>query len=200
MKAKYLLIDFENVQPRSLDVLNGNSFKVKLFVGASQTKVALDLASALQGLGKDAEYVQISGNGRNALDFHIAYTLGELAAQQVEADFYVVSKDTGFDPLMKYMTGKGIRVQRIRDIADMPVPGGPKGKSLEERVEVIVGNLKSRGSGRPRKVRTLKNTINALFGKALPQSEILELVGVLEREGYIAVEGESVSYHLQGAS
>lgn len=196
MTEKYLLIDFENVQPRSLKALQRHAFKVKLFVGANQTKVSLGLASALQLLGEDAEYVQISGSGRNALDFHIAYTLGELAARQRDALFYVVSKDKGFDPLIKYLKGKGIRADRIRDVADIPLPGGPKGKSPEEKVEAIVANLRSRGAGRPRKVRTLRNTVNALFGKALPESEISDLIRVLEREGHIAVEGESVSYHL----
>jgi len=199
LKANYLLIDFENVQPRGLSALHGHSFKVKLFVGHNQTKVSLDLASALQALGEDAEYVQITGSGRNALDFHIAYTLGELVAEHRDAVFYVVSKDTGFDPLLRHLKAKGIRVHRIKEVADIPVLRGSKDKTLEQKLDVIVANLKSRGSGRPRKVRTLKNTVNALFGKGLPDSEVSALVKALERNEYISVAGESVSYNLQGA-
>ena len=62
----------------------------------------------------------ISGNGRNALDFHIAFHLGELATREPHASFQVVSKDTGFDPLLAFMKEKGITVRR--SIADEPVP------------------------------------------------------------------------------
>jgi hypothetical protein len=33
----------------------------------------ISLAKALQVLGKHGEYIEISGSGQNALDFHIAY-------------------------------------------------------------------------------------------------------------------------------
>ena len=114
--------------------------------------------------------------------------------------FFVVSKDTGFDPLLKYMRAKKIRVQRIKDIASIPILHGAKNKTLTEKVEVVVANLKSRGTGRPRKVRTLKSTINALFGKALSESEISELVKSLEKGRHITIDKESVSYQLRGAT
>ena len=45
MKTHYILIDFENVQPKNLAILNGHPFKVLVFVGANQTRVPLELAS-----------------------------------------------------------------------------------------------------------------------------------------------------------
>jgi len=39
MRINYVLIDFENVQPESLAVLQQDHFKVMVFVGANQTKV-----------------------------------------------------------------------------------------------------------------------------------------------------------------
>ena len=78
--TNYVLIDFENVQPANLGVLKHAGFKVLVFVGAQQTKVPFDLASAMQALGDAASYLKISGSGRNALDFHIACYLGELVA------------------------------------------------------------------------------------------------------------------------
>ena len=81
MKTNYILIDYENVQPKSLAVLKGHDFKVIVFVGANQTKIPIDLAKAMQALGSSGEYIIISGNGPNALDFHIAYYIGELAAK-----------------------------------------------------------------------------------------------------------------------
>ena len=100
MKTKYLLIDYENVQPKNLSLLNGIPFKVWIFLGSHQTKIPVELVKNLQDLGKDVEYVQISGNGSNALDFHIAFTIGELSQSDPGAYFYIVSKDTGFDRLI----------------------------------------------------------------------------------------------------
>lgn len=107
MKTNFVLVDFENVQPKNIDELNGRSCKIKIFAGASQSKVPLALASSLRVLGADAEYIQIDGNGKNALDFHIAYYIGRLAAQNSDASFYVISKDAGFDPLIKRIVGRG---------------------------------------------------------------------------------------------
>ena len=73
MPSNYVLIDFENVQPKNLELLEGHPFKVLVFVGANQTKLPMPVVKAMQALGQKAEYIEISGSGRNALDFHIAY-------------------------------------------------------------------------------------------------------------------------------
>lgn len=78
MKNNYILIDFENVQPMSLKILHGHPIRVLLFVGTNQTKVPIDLVTEMQALGDKARYVQIEGNGRNALDFHLAFYAGQL--------------------------------------------------------------------------------------------------------------------------
>ena len=87
MKTNFVLIDYENVQPDITSLLNGEAFKIKVFVGAAQAKVPLELARTLQAFGPDAEYIQIEGRGSNALDFHIAYYLGQLAAAFPDAVF-----------------------------------------------------------------------------------------------------------------
>jgi hypothetical protein len=77
---------------------------VFVFVGASQTKISYDLAAAMQKPGENGDYVKISGNGKNALDFYLAYYVGELATNDPEVYFHVISKDTGFDHLIKHLT------------------------------------------------------------------------------------------------
>ena len=93
MKTNYLLLDYENICPKNLSLLNGHRFKVLVFAGANQTKVPLELAAALQPFGKDVEYIPISGNGRNALDFHIAFSIGEFSKEDPEGCFHIISKD-----------------------------------------------------------------------------------------------------------
>ena len=106
MPTNYVLIDFENVQPRNLEILASHPFKVFVFVGANQVKIPYDLATAMQGLGENAKYIKITGNGPNALDFHIAFYVGELSTHDPEGYFHIISKDTGFDPLIKSSQGQ----------------------------------------------------------------------------------------------
>lgn len=69
LPTNYVLIDFENVQPKNLEVLAEHPFKVLVFVGANQAKVPFDLAAAMQKLGDNASYIKITGSGQNAFGF-----------------------------------------------------------------------------------------------------------------------------------
>ena len=51
----YVLIDYENVQPKNLEILKGHEFIVKVFVGSKQTRVPNELSAALQAFGDNAE-------------------------------------------------------------------------------------------------------------------------------------------------
>lgn len=196
MATNFVLIDLENVQPSNLEVLKGHSFKVLVFVGANQTKVPFDLASAMQGLGDSAQYVKIAGSGKNSLDFHIAYYVGELAAKESGACFHIISRDTGFDPLIKHFKGRKIKVQRVRDLAEVPGLRLSAATSNDEKISAIVKNLAGRGQSRPRKLKTLSNTINALFTENLSEQQLAALVKELEQRQYIKVSNSNVSYHL----
>ena len=196
MKKNYVLIDFENVQPKNLGVLKGHDFHVMVFVGANQTRIPFELAEALQSLGNNARYVRISGNGPNALDFHIAYYIGELAAKDQGACFHIISRDSGFDPLIRHLMEKKIHVSRIKSIAEIPILRISNAASPDERIEAIVKSFVARGQSRPRKMRTLTNTINALFMKTLGADELAAIVEEMRRRKLIAVDGEKITYHL----
>jgi hypothetical protein len=121
LKTEFVLIDFENTQPKDVASLNGGRYKVKVFLGAHQAKIPLAIARALQALGAHAEYIQITGDGNNAVDFHIAYYIGRFAATTPDANFHVISNDTGFDPLLKHLREQGISCQRLPSLARSPL-------------------------------------------------------------------------------
>jgi PIN domain len=194
--TNYVLIDFENVQPKNLELLTTHPFKVFVFVGASQSKVSFDLADSMQLLGNNARYIKIAGNGQNALDFHVAYYLGKLAEKDKDAHFYIISKDKGFDPLIKHLKDKEISVQRVKDLAEIPPLRVSPTTSSDEKVDAIVKNLGGRGQSRPRKVKTLENTINNLFTKKLEKNELSALVKELQKRKLIVVNKGNVSYKL----
>ncbi|ACN15034.1 conserved hypothetical protein [Desulforapulum autotrophicum HRM2] len=196
MSTNYILIDYENVQPQNLDILSQHSFKIIVFVGENQTKLHFDLVAGLQAFGSAAKYVKISGNGNNALDFHIAYYIGRLAAEEPDAYFHIISKDTGFDPLIKHLRTNKVRVHRETDLAEIPVLKISNTTSKEETINAIVKNLAGRGQSRPRKVKTLTNTINSLFDEKLDNKEMMSLLQSLKDRKYILVNETNVSYRL----
>lgn len=216
MATHFILVDFENVQPKSLGTLTPADTHVRVFAGASQSKVDLGLAQALQRFGTHAEYVQIVGSGRNALDFHIAYYIGELAAKHPSARFTIVSKDTGFDPLIKHLVGRGLECRRVASLPGgavakeaqakaparktaakapapaKPAPAAPKDNRLKEARERLAG-LKA---ARPRTLKTLSSSLRSWFKPPLSDDGLAALLTELQADGAIALDGNKVSYSL----
>ena len=199
MRTNYVLIDFENVQPESLEPLAHDHFKLLVFVGANQTKLPFDVAASVQRLGERAEYIKISGNGSNALDFHIAYYIGQLAAAEPTAYFHIVSKDTGFDPLVQHLKSKKVFAGRVKAIADIPLLKASSSKSPEERQQVVLAKLQQLKTAKPRAVKTLSSTIASLFQKQLSDEEVAGVVQNLASQGYLSIVGTKVTYSLPSA-
>lgn len=119
MIENYVLIDYENIQPSNLELLREHPFKVIVFVGANQNKVPFELAAAMQSMGCAAQYIKMGSIGKNTLDFHIAFYLGELASKDSSACFFIFSRDTGFDTLIKHLEARKIKVQRVQGLDEI---------------------------------------------------------------------------------
>lgn len=196
MRTNYVLIDYENVQPEALAALDHEHFKVKVFVGANQAKVPTKMAAALQRMGDKAEYIQISGNGSNALDFHIAYYIGRLAAQESPAFFHIISKDQGFKPLIEHLKTQNIFAALWKDVSDIPLAKAVASKSPEERQAFVVDRLAAMKSPRPATLKTLAKTIERIFLEQLTADEIDAVIKRLQAKGVVTVTGKRLTYSL----
>lgn len=196
MRTNYVLIDYESVQPEDVSALKQDHFRVIVFVGAHQTKIAFETAAALQQMGSNVEYVKISGTGPNALDFHIAFYIGQFAEKDPEAYFHIVSKDAGFDPLLNHLKTRKLRALRVKAVGDIPLLKAGNARSTPDRVALIIDYLRKQGAAKPRTVRTLKSAIGAIFLKQLSPDEIGTLMTALQARGYVSVVGNKVSYSL----
>ena len=194
LKTRFVLVDFENVQPKGLGDLESPPFQIRVFVGARQSKISLETARALQVFGPNAQYIPIEGSGRNALDFHIAFYIGRLAALDPSASFHVISKDTGFDPLIRHLQTLGIPCQRNESIADIAGTHKASSPSPSERLEAVVGNLQKRKSARPRTLKTLRTTIRALCPSQIAEEEVEDLIQQLTERGLVRIEKGKVEY------
>ena len=198
MKTNYVLIDYENVQPDDIAALEHEHFRVIVFLGVHQAKIAFQTAEALQRLGPKAEYVKLSSGGPDALDFHIAFYLGQLAAKEPTACFHIISKDTGFDPLLKHLKEKKVLAWRVKAVGEIPLLKAGSAKPMADRLGVVVADLQKRGAAKPGTVTTLSSTINALFKKQLSADEIASLITELQSRRLVTVNGTKVSYSLPG--
>lgn len=192
----FVLIDFENVQPTNIEILKKHPFKIFVFVGENQVRIPFEIANALQEFGSEAKYIKIKGNGQNSLDFHIAFYIGQLSIQDQEGYFHIVSKDTGFDPLVKHLRSKKIKANRVNDLAEIPILRISNTTDKDEKISAIVKNLAGRGQSRPRKITTLSNTINSLFTNKLDENELQGVIKLLQAKKYISLNQENVSYNL----
>jgi len=150
MTLTHILVDFENVQPTAADIglVRGDGVRLAIFRGPGQKKYSADVAEAWQPLGGNVTFVHCSKVGRNAVDMHIAFHLGELVAASRggaggRARFVIVSKDTDFDPLLLYIRAQGFEASRVSTIkaalhggaADKAEPRAAKTRSRRGKAE-----------------------------------------------------------------
>ena len=194
MRTNIVLIDFENVQPDSLAALGEDHFKVLVFVGSSQSKLPFEVVASLQQLAGRAEYIKISGNGPNALDFHIAYYLGQLASADPAAYFHIISKDTGFDPLIQHLKSKGIFAGRVKSIAEIPLIKASSAKAPSTRFGVALSWLQKTKASKPRTLKTLSSALDSLFQKQLSTEDVASIIAELAKQGHLSIVGTKVTY------
>lgn len=122
MTQKLLLIDLENKHKVDLSPLD-DSFRAIIFVGANQgpPKAAKNPATAHRF--QRVDFLKISGAGKNALDFHIAFELGRTFQAAPETLCFVLSGDKGFDPLLHHLNSSGMRCRRVDSIDDLLLLG-----------------------------------------------------------------------------
>ena len=118
MEEKYLLIDFENVNKISFTELD-RSTNILIFSGANQKKINLELVKQTQPFGEKVKWIEIEGSGKNNLDFHLAYFLGKRVSEHNKASFFVLSKDTDFDNLIKFIQARKVKCKRITSINEI---------------------------------------------------------------------------------
>jgi hypothetical protein len=196
IKTNYVLIDYESVQPEIVDALAQEHFKVLMFIGPHQSRIDVNVATALQSLGSRAEYIRVSAPGRNALDFHIAYYLGRLAIGEPDAYFHVIAVDKGYDPLIEHLQSKGIHATRCADVRDIPIVKTADTAPMDDKLSVIIAYLVKRGPQRPASLKTLTSSVAALFQPKLGEHDVQPLLDELQRNGIFVTEGTKVIYSL----
>jgi hypothetical protein len=168
---KYILIDFENVQPTSLEILKNQNCKVIIFIGKNQNKIPIKLTVSMQELGDNGRYVITNHTGKNSLDFHIAYYIGKLITENVknEVSFCLISKDKGYDGLISFLKSNKVAISRflsVNDVFDSTIFRTTKNKVVPNYsnnllVEKVIDYFKNSIRSKPNKEIGLMNLIRS---------------------------------------
>lgn len=224
MSECYVLIDYENVQPASLDPLAGHPCHIMVFTGARQAKLPTAFAASLQKFGAQAEYVQLNTSRANLMDFHITYYLGQLTERNPTARFYVIAKDKGYDPLIEHLKRRGIECRRCVDVKELKgfVSSGasaPKARSVKAQADRVVENPVGSTASAP---ETRVHSVKALAGRVVENlakrkqakpatvkaltntikkvlgdmsgSDLKSVLNTLKQRGVIKIAGDKVTY------
>jgi len=221
MPESVLLVDYENIGKIDLAAIP-DGVRVPFFFGASQRTVPTEFLKAALRLGERFVPIDIEGQGKNALDFHIAFYLGEYLARSPDTSCVILSKDKGFDPLVRHLTRRGFAVRRANTMAEalgaraaVPAPRSSGGgrpsrraggraaargeapqredRSLkEEALHLLAGTQKAR---RPRKRKGLIGVLHSHFSRRVPESELQDLVDELIAAGQLSEANGAITYH-----
>lgn len=123
----YLFVDYENVQKIDLQAFAGHDLEVTLVVGEQQKNFRIELVQQLLEHRDSVRIVRTGQGGRNALDFILAFHLGQAVAADPRGDFHVLSRDKDFDPLVRHLATQGVRVARHDSLAAVPGFNRPTG-------------------------------------------------------------------------
>lgn len=188
---KIVYIDYENMPGVNIEDVDETKFLI--FIGENQKKLPTETIVKMQPLGDRVEWITISGSGRNALDFHIAYYLAKYNVHS-GATHYILSKDAGYDPLVKHVARFGQKVKRIitpEEIKEKAVLPAGLAQKYAKVLEVLKKQDKTR---RPKTRKTLSSSIETLFPNPVAKEDVDLIVEHLFRERFIEEKNKRIAY------
>jgi hypothetical protein len=219
---RILFVDFENVPKVDLSTLP-DDVHVPFFFGASQKTVPKALFDVARRLGERFISIDIEGQGKNALDFHIAFYLGELLKAAPKAECVILSRDKGFDPLVRHLVGRGFSVRRVGAVAEAfggarveraerparaerAAPRAPRAPVPERqrRAPAVDGEVLQRvkhwlarlpARNRPRKRKGLVASLKSHLAGKLEAPALEALVDALIAEGVVSAKDGALTWN-----
>jgi hypothetical protein len=194
-----VLIDFENIHDFSVSKVENLDIKFYIFTGAKQKNISIELLQSILQYGKP-EILPITSIGENALDFSLSVEMGILhKTEDPNIEFYVLSKDRGFDFAVNYLKKKyGRKVRRVEGLQFLspktetasPKPEKEKtvdkSKMLNQFYQKYANFLNSTAQPISKREDGVKNQIRSFFrAENLQESEINYLYNRLKKNGFL---------------
>ncbi len=212
----HVFVDFENVHEIDPAVLECRALTVTLLLGPVKKKLDLAVVEQLVGHAAAVQFVRLAAKGKNAVDFALAYYLGQAVLADPTACFHIVSNDKGYDPLVEHLQAKHVRVRRHGDFASLlaaltakPIPptsaviapapatvvAAPSPKPPPARPTLSTGaahlhEILVSSVSRPRTRKTLTRHAITVSGNKIDEGQAVRLIQELTAAGRIAINAQ----------
>ena len=201
LPVNYVFVDFENIHKLDPALIGMKTVHITLLLGAHDNKLDSTLVEKLVAHASSVQLVRLNASGHNALDLALAFYVGKAAQANPTAYFHIVSKDTGFGPLIEHLQSRHIRAERHEDYTPLMFTSRPKvvKETPEEFFIRVTTQLQNNVKNRPTRKTKLENYLAKTCGPTKTANEIHELVDKLFKCGYLSFgENDRVIYHLDG--
>jgi hypothetical protein len=187
---KYVYVDYENMSSlKELPKIDGKYF---IFIGENQQKIPREFVFTKE----NKELIEIKGNGKNALDFHIVYFLAKNDDNE-DIEHYILSKDSGYDPIIAFCKDQKKIVKRIISIEEIIDRKKDINENTLKNLDVYLKHLKKIQKNRyPKSENGLTRDIGSALGKKLTNEEIEDVIQLMYMKTYIGKKGNNITYNL----
>jgi hypothetical protein len=174
VRKNYIFIDRENVKEEEFDRIDGKPAYLTILFGPNQKFVPLPVVRLIRDHADRIEIIETPVQGKNALDFILAYEIGRRAEQDPGGYFHIIAKDGGYDALLLHLRSRKIHASRRASLAEIPLF-----MNRNERAAYVAAHFGNGSSPRPGKRQGLVNALQALFARTLDDEELQYLIGRL---------------------
>ena len=209
---QHIFVDFENTQVTDLKLIHNKPVRVTLIVGEKQKHLPVSLVQQLLQYHTKVRLLETAASGKNALDFILAFHIGQASKLDTNGHFHIVSKDKGFDALIKHLQQQKIIAARHDEFDDIPVlkpkpqqsapPPSPVVQptlpaTANEQVNFLIERFRKTNTNRPTRRESLLSYIDSSFAKRLKTEAIDGLVQQLIQRNVIGIDPQNkVQYRL----
>lgn len=165
------------------------------------------------------QLIRLTASDKNAVDFALAYYLGRAVLSDPTAYFHIVSKDSGYDPLVAHLASRHVRVRRHKDFSTLtfaapsssaaaapkpvakpkPAMAAPKKEAIEltDTMRLVLERLRKSANNRPKKQKTLLSHLKNSLANGATEADAAGLLARFVEAGYVRIDDKAnVTYHL----
>ena len=207
-RIHYILVDYENIQPKSLELikilnLSRKSDRISVFIFYNQNQIKY--INKFKEIIKypNINYEVIENCQKDTLDCLIWLKIGYLQGRYPNPFFYIISKDKGFDAGIAFSKEKNIFIERYNSIEEILFTFKSNFKisdyqnNIISYTELYISKLMKQYTTKPKTEQSLLNHIKFMFKDKANDNELQQILEILYNLKFIKNENGKIIYHLQ---
>ncbi len=133
------LIDYDNTVVRGITVIERlrSTDRLIILYGPKTGSVPFEDMVKMTSSPAAVEFVRTTKTAKNYLDFQLSTYLGYLVAKRASQEYYIISRDSGFDAVLDFWQEKEVRISRfvnlLLETAEETAVKKPAAKKTQEK-------------------------------------------------------------------